>query len=305
MSSVPSYVLPPLDEAQAVAALRAAGERLGLDPAGAVLIRLGSNAVFRLAAAPVIVRIARHVDGLGAARRQVEIARWLAGNGIPVVTALDVEQPLVVAGRVVTVWKSVSSEVAHGTTAELGALLRRLHALPAPDIALPAESVESPSDIETRVGSLRYVGPDDRRMLVDRMTRIVEAYRGLSFELPPGPIHGDASVGNLLRGDDGRAVLSDLDAVSVAPREWDLVQTAMYHSRFGWHTEDEYRAFADAYGHDLLAWPGFRTMADLREARMVLWLAGTAETDPTALPELRNRLQVLREDTSRRSWRPR
>lgn len=305
MVADPSYVLPPLDVAQAESALRLACARLALDPAGAELIRLGSNAVFRLASAPVIVRVARSVDGLAAAARPVRVARWLADHGVPAVAALDVEQPFVVAGRVVTVWESVSAASAHGTTGELGALLHRLHALPMPDIALPAESIETAGEVEARVGALTTIGADDRRMLTSRMTRIVEAYRELSFVLPPGLIHGDASVSNVLRRADGRAVLADLDSVSVGPREWDLVQTALYHERFGWHTGDEYRAFADAYRYDLLSWSGYRTMADLREVRMVLWLAATAETDATAGPELRKRVESLRTGDSRRSWRRR
>ncbi|WP_399552424.1 hypothetical protein [Streptomyces sp. YIM 98790] len=36
----------------------------GLDPSGAELLRLGSNAVYRLASAPVIVRIARDPGSL-------------------------------------------------------------------------------------------------------------------------------------------------------------------------------------------------------------------------------------------------
>ena len=56
--------------------LGAACEEAGLDPAGAVLVRLGSNAVFRLAD-PVIARISRDGGTLENARLQIEVARWL------------------------------------------------------------------------------------------------------------------------------------------------------------------------------------------------------------------------------------
>ena len=42
----------------------------------------------------------------------------------------------------------------------------------------------------------------------------------------------------------------DLDGFAVGPREWDLVQTAMYYDSFGWHTREEYEDFARVYGYD-------------------------------------------------------
>src|SRR5689334_1502578 len=38
-----------------------------------------------------------------------------------------------------------------------------------------------------------------------------------------------------------QAVLIDLDSVSIGPREWDLIQTALFADRLGWHTTEEYR----------------------------------------------------------------
>ena len=68
----------------------------------------------------------------------------------------------------------------------------------------------------------------------------------LEFVLPAGPVHGDASIGNIIRRQaDGVAVLIDLDGFASGPREWDLVLTAMYFERFGWHTAQEYREFVD------------------------------------------------------------
>jgi aminoglycoside phosphotransferase (APT) family kinase protein len=118
-------------------------------------------------------------------------------------------------------------------------------------------------------------------------------------------IHGDANVGNLLCDDAGTARLADLDGFSIGPREWDLILTAMYYDRYGWHTEEEYRAFVEAYGFDVMAWDGYETMADLRELLMVVWLADTAATDKSGRPELAARLDSIRNNTSRRHWRPR
>jgi hypothetical protein len=86
-----------LDPARAGALLEKACVSVGLDPAGARLLRIGSNAVYRLAAP--VVRIARSGASLGQARRSVAVARWLESVGFPAVRAVHVDQPLVVSSR--------------------------------------------------------------------------------------------------------------------------------------------------------------------------------------------------------------
>jgi hypothetical protein len=56
------------------------------------MIRLGENALFRLDRAPVIVRIARSVEYLEAARLEVRIASWLAAEGSPAARIME-ERP--------------------------------------------------------------------------------------------------------------------------------------------------------------------------------------------------------------------
>ena len=79
-----------------------------------------------------------------------------------------------------------------------------------------------------------------------------------------GVIHGDANVGNVLLDERGQAVLIDLDSFSMGPREWDLIQTALFYDRLGWHTEEEYRTFVEVYGYDIMQWDGYETLADMR-----------------------------------------
>lgn len=84
----------PLNPENATAALAEACDIAGLDPAGAELIRLGENAVFRLRATPVIARVGRSAERSAAAEREVAVSRWLAREGVPAVTALDIDQPI-------------------------------------------------------------------------------------------------------------------------------------------------------------------------------------------------------------------
>lgn len=65
---------------------------------------------------------------------------------------------------------------------------------------------------------------DERTWLTNRCAQLPDAYDRLRFPPQAGMIHGDAYRGNLLR-DGHRAVLADWDAVSIGPREIDLVPT--------------------------------------------------------------------------------
>ena len=69
-----SAVLPTLREACA---------RAGLSSDGAELLRLGENAIYGLAAVPVVVRIARSADRLRRVKRELCVARWLAAARRP------------------------------------------------------------------------------------------------------------------------------------------------------------------------------------------------------------------------------
>lgn len=301
--TLPRNAPSPLDTENAREALAEACARTGRDAADAELIRLGSNAVFRLRHEPVIVRVMRSADLFMVASREVRVARWLASAGIPAIQVTDGEQPILAAGRPVTFWISVSDAEEYGNPAELGALVRQLHALQPPaDIDLPR--LDPFDRVRDRISAAVTLAPEDRDFMRQRVDTLEAAYAELRYALPGGHVHGDASVGNILRTRDGAAVLSDLDGFATGCREWDLVQTAMYFDRYGWHTERQYAEFVAAYGFDVLAWPGYSTLADIKETSMVAWLSQNATPGSKAEPELHRRLNSLRTGTGRRDWKP-
>ena len=122
--------------------------------------------------------------------------------------------------------------------------------------------------------------------------------------LPYGIIHVDANVGNVIRDRDGGAILIDLDSVSLGQREWDLVLTALYYERYGWHTREQYEAFVFHYGFDVMNWPGYPVLADLRELLMVAWLGGKVDGEPEVRVEFDRRIRAVRTDGDRHDWRP-
>ncbi len=291
----------PIDPDNALAALTEASLSLGIDPSGAELVRLGSNAIFRYQSAPVVGRVAPSEDRLGAAQREVAVARWLADEGIPAVRVLDVPQPVIAQGRVVTFWVSASDSVEYGSTRELAGLLRQLHTA-APPFELPKH--DPISRAADRIGRLSAMPGSDREFLVDLCEQLSTSYTQIKPVLPIGVIHGDANVGNVIRNRSGEAILADLDNFATGPREWDLVLTALYYERFGWHTEDEYRDLVAGYGFDIMEWSGYPVMRDVRELLMVTWLAQKSQADGDVASELSTRIRALRTGGSRRDWKP-
>jgi aminoglycoside phosphotransferase (APT) family kinase protein len=284
------------------ATLERACKIAGFDQRGARLLRLGENAMFRLAE-PLVVRIARTAAYEPDARKEVAVARWLEAENYPAVRALPIDQPLVIDGYVVTFWEAVSDEEVYGTPAEVAALLVRLHAL-TPPAGLDLQPLRPFARAERRIEQNGWLSLGDRSFLRTRLEELRARYAQLQFTLPPGVIHGDASVGNVIHDGDGRPVLIDLDGFAIGPREWDLVLTAIYYDSFGWHTAAEYAAFAEVYGFDVMRWPGYPVLRDVREFLMVTWLSQKAGHDEQVAAEVRKRIASLRTGSSKRDWQP-
>jgi hypothetical protein len=237
------------------------------------------------------------------ARKEVAVARWLEAENYPAVRALPIDQPLVIDGYVVTFWEAVSDEEVYGTPAEVAALLVRLHAL-TPPAGLDLQPLRPFARAERRIEQNGWLSPGDQSFLRTRLEELRARYAQLQFILPPGVIHGDASVGNVIHDGDGRPVLIDLDGFAIGPREWDLVLTAIYYDSFGWHTAADYAAFAEVYGFDVMRWPGYPVLRDVREFLMVTWLSQKAGHDEQVAAEVRKRIASLRTGSSKRDWQP-
>ncbi|MFI1568512.1 phosphotransferase enzyme family protein [Streptomyces sp. NPDC020490] len=286
-----------MDEARAREVLAAA--RVLPGPAEeARLLALGENAVF--AADGLVVKVGRDAELLDRARRELDVALWLAGAGVPAARAARPE-PLLVAGHPVTVWHRLPDAVRPAEPRDLAGLLRIVHALPAPPFALPPRELLGGVERWLRLAG-DAVDPADAAYLRERRDGFAAAAAALTPHLPPGPIHGDALPRNVHVGPDG-PVLVDLETFSADLREHDLVVLALSRDRYGLPAE-AYDSFTEAYGWDVREWDGCSVLRGARETASCAWVAQHAPGNPKALAEFRRRVASLRDGDETVRWYP-
>ncbi|MGW6391678.1 phosphotransferase family protein [Streptomyces sp. NPDC055103] len=271
----------------------------GFSAQGATLIRLGENALWRLAS-DVVVRIARPGQD-EAAIREVAVARWLASAGVPTVEPLAIDQPVIASGRAATFWEFLPPHEA-GTEADLAGLLAQLHRLPLPSFAIGR--LNPFVRIEERLAASRAVAEEDRAWLLNRLRELEGQWRDRPAGRGDCVVHGDAWTGNcaVIKTPTRRAVLLDYERTSVGPPEWDLTSTAIAADTFGSLSTDRYRAYCDHYGYDVMDWPGYPTLRGIRELRLVTFALQVADFDPSARAEAVNRVDCLRGRKGPRPW---
>lgn len=267
------------------------------------MIRLGENALFRLASVPVVVRVARGEEWLPKAHKEVAVSRWLIGEGFPATRAVeDLEQPLLVDGHPVTFWHLIVEGDRKATYGELGGILRDLHSMTVPaGLDLPAYE---PFDKSALRLERAQIPADDKAFLLKRERELRDKFAELRFESPKGPVHGDAHVQNLMVNDRGQVILIDFEFFCFDHPEWDLKVTAVEHHSLGWQTDAQYADFVRAYGRDLYDWHGYDTLRGLQEFGMTTWLMQNVQEDEATAAEYRRRIDGLRNDDAPRNWRP-
>lgn len=296
-SSASAFLPSTVDEV-----LDRACRAVGLDPAEAVLLRLGENMLYQLAA-PVVVRIARDMGHWDDALKEVATAKWLADEGFPAAQIYDIgqQQPIEIGGHPVTFWRFIPGRAAElAEVGILGQLLRRLHQLERPaGLALPP--VQAFAHVTARLDTAP-IPAADADFLRHRVRELEQELRTLAFGLPSTALHGDAHVKNvMISGDGGQAVLIDLEAFAFGPAEWDLAKTAAETS-MGMLAERDYAAFTDSYGYDVTTWSGWPVLQAIQQVKMITWLSQNVDHSPRVRAEYDKRIRTLRTGRLTEAW---
>ncbi|BCK53714.1 phosphotransferase [Nocardia wallacei] len=233
----------------AVDAAVGAGRDLGLTVTDATVLHDLFSVVVHLAPTPVVVRVPTVLPPseslVALARRQraeLDVTRWLADRGTPVIppSPLVPPEPVQREGFSMTFWQFVEEDrdrepdyVANSeSVADLHAALRaypgRLSFLSAADPQFVADSLVL---LDRRPDLLGATELDRARRewrilepLVRSRAAFEAAYPGIDLQ----PIHGDSPTANIFAGVDGDRY-SDFELVTLGPVEWDLAALGSVH----------------------------------------------------------------------------
>ncbi|MFE3795752.1 aminoglycoside phosphotransferase family protein [Nocardia tengchongensis] len=281
------------------AILRAACAAAGLRTDGAVVLNRSENVIYKLPGG-IVARVAR-AGQQAAARREVEVARWLESVGMPAVRVIpDIEQPIVVDERAVTFWVELPPH-RHGTPTEVAGALRKLHALTPPG-DLDLGTLDPFVRLDDRIERATTMSADDRAWMRGHLAELKQRWTRLPDGLPWCVVHGDAWVGNVVATEAGEIILLDLERTSIGPPEWDTVHTAIKFKTLSQISAQDYQSFCDVYGHDVTAWTGYELLRDLREFRMTTMAAQTAVTIPADRAQADHRIACLQGKLGPRPW---
>lgn len=254
----------------------------GVRAAEPVVVADGFNVVVWLRPAPVVARIVglpallrSTVDAM--IEREIAVARFLDGQGIPVVRPSQElpSGPHRCDGLWLSFWERLEVEPGAPSPAEAGARLRELHG------ALREYQADSPvldvpiRDLETFLDS--GLQPSEMSTKdIELIGRKLEAIRPeLTTQGPTQQLHGDAHPGNLVRVRDSW-VWIDLEESMRGPVEWDLATMRRTDRLDGAEA-------VRAYGADEATLRPFQT---LRQLQGTVWMAILATGFPTGRPVL-------------------
>jgi hypothetical protein len=213
------------DEAAALAAAQAVAREYGVACDEAVRIAGGSNVLVHLKPAPVVARVMTgtavlHDDPGPWLEREVAVGVFLAGTDL-VAPPTDVlpPGPHQRDGLWMTLWKFVEHDrhAPPPDPQELGRSLRALHA------ALAGFTGDLPPLSGIRDWLERLLTELRPSEDVARLRSQLETLTPAVFEssLPAQALHGDVSLGNLLRTERG-LLWNDLEDVCAGPVAWDV-----------------------------------------------------------------------------------
>ena len=274
-------------EASSLAAAQAVAREHGVACDEAVVIASGSNVMVHLKPAPIVARVMTgtavlHDDVEGWLARELAVGAFAAERTDAVVAPTDrlPPGPHERNGLWMTLWAFVSHDDALPPEARpLGRSLRQFHAALAD---FPGELAPLSEIRDWLSGLLAELRPSPvlTREDIDWLRVELDALSPLVFEssLPAQAIHGDASIGNVLRTEHG-LVWNDLEDVCAGPVAWDvagLMTNARARGRSAAFVDELLAAYGDPGVEDL------KPFLDAHALYEVIWHAHAQHPDRAA-----------------------
>jgi hypothetical protein len=258
--------------ADAVAASVAVAVELGLPSEHPVVVAEGYSVRVRLEPAPVLTRVLTvgrtlRGDALPWMQREIDVSRFLAAAGAPVVPPWRDAGPFLAAGLEVSLltWQEPVPWPISPTA--YGRLLKELH-----------ESLDGyVADLPVLIGPLTDIAAACRSSSDPVLHESAERLVPLALTWPRRPLHGDAHTGNVLSTACG-PLWMDFEDVCVGPVEWDLASRTV--------TAAHVEAYPGRIDRDLL-----EQCRDLRALQVLAGILTDPIQDGTLYDEICDRLR--------------
>jgi hypothetical protein len=205
----------------AAAAVKVAAS-LGVHATDPVILADGANVIVHLSPAPVVAKVAASTpavrpDNAAWLQRELDVVRFLADRGVPVM-APSPEAPPVVHhgdGQVMSFWRYLSQVPGLAGEDTIGSMLRDLHA--------ELRSYPAQLPFLAPLGDIpAFLARPQARLTAGQAAALAAAHARLTAHLAPDQsLHGDAGAGNLMATNAGW-VWHDFEDTCTGPVAWDL-----------------------------------------------------------------------------------